>query len=92
LSIIDSQESFQKRSFDKNAEQLVKFQTMAQPKLDGEHPAAVKPALRVLKQRKSTIEEFKPLGYQPSMPQVGEHLSIIDETITSTRFSIGKKK
>jgi len=65
---------------------------MAQPKLDGEHPAAVKPALRVLKQRKSTIEEFKPLGYQPSMPQVGEHLSIIDETITSTRFSIGKKK
>jgi len=62
LSIIDSQESFQKRSFDKNAEQLVKFQTMAQPKLDGEHPVAVKPVLRVTKQRRSTMEEFKPSG------------------------------
>jgi hypothetical protein len=56
LSIIDSQESLQKRSFDKNAEQLVKFQTMAQPKLDGEHPAAVKPVLRVAKQRKSNVQ------------------------------------
>jgi hypothetical protein len=92
LSIIDSQESFQKRSFDKNAEQLVKFQTMAQPKLDSEHLVAVKPVLRVTKQRRSTMEESKPSGHQPAMPQAGEHLSIIDESITSTRFSIGKRK
>ena len=77
---------------------------MAQPKLDGEHSVAAKPALRVMKQQKSTTEEFKPLqtgstrnvnscmGYQPSMPHFGEHLSIIDETITSTHFSMGKKK